>query len=168
MKYIKPIVAIILLIALDQFTKILAVTYLKGKDGVNLIGDAFQLFYLENKGAAFGMLQNKQGFFLIITIIVLVAIVFLYLKVPSTKMYLPLRVCMVLIVSGAVGNMIDRISKQYVVDFLYFRKINFPVFNVADCYVTIAVAVLAILLLFVYKDEDLDFISFRQKKNEVQ
>ena len=69
-----------------------------------------------------------------------------------------------LIAAGAIGNMIDRIRLNYVVDFIYFVLINFPIFNVADMYVTISTAVLVIMLLFVYKENDLSFISFKQKR----
>ena len=60
--------------------------------------------------------------------------------------------------------MIDRISRQYVVDFLYFKLINFPIFNVADCYVTVGVILLAILILFVYKEEDFDFLARKKMR----
>ena len=69
-----------------------------------------------------------------------------------------------LIAAGAIGNMIDRIRFDYVVDFIYFVLINFPIFNVADIYVTVSTVILVILLLFVYKEEDLSFISFKQKR----
>ena len=71
---------------------------------------------------------------------------------------LPIRICFAMIVAGAIGNMIDRIANRYVVDFLYFKLINFPVFNVADCYVCIAVFLFAIFAFFFYKEEEIDFI----------
>ena len=67
--------------------------------------------------------------------------------------------------AGAVGNMIDRISQGYVVDFLYFKLINFPIFNVADCYVTIAAACLVILIMFYYKDEDMACFAIKKHGN---
>ena len=69
-----------------------------------------------------------------------------------------------MIASGAVGNMIDRIRYDYVVDFIYLVIINFPIFNVADIYVTVATFLLVILILFVYKEDDLSFLSFKQNK----
>jgi signal peptidase II len=67
-----------------------------------------------------------------------------------------------LIFAGAIGNMIDRAFRGYVIDFIYVECINFPVFNVADCYITIATAVLFILFLFVYKQEDdFDFLKIK-------
>ena len=157
MTYIIPIIAIVLGVALDQYTKALAVKHLA--DGpIPLIEGVFELKYLENRGAAFGMLQNQQTFFLIVTILTLILMTILYIRMPHTKRFLPLRICLVSIVAGAIGNMIDRVTLKYVVDFFYFKLINFPIFNVADIFATCA-SILLILLLFVYyKEEDIDEI----------
>lgn len=120
--------------------------------------NVFQFEYLENHGAAFGILQNKHIFFFIIVLIISVFIIWFYLHVPMTKKLLPLRICAVFIFSGAIGNFIDRLKLGYVVDFFYFKLIDFPVFNVADIYVTVGTFILAFLLLFYYKEEDLDRI----------
>ena len=68
------------------------------------------------------------------------------------------RMCLYFIGAGAIGNMIDRMFRKYVVDFIYFRLIDFPVFNVADIYVTVAAVLLIVLVVFYYKDEDFDKI----------
>ena len=81
------------------------------------------------------------------------------------KRYLPLRLCMLLILGGAVGNLIDRIRNQYVVDFIYFVPIDFPKFNVADIYITVGVAILAALLFFYYTDEELEALFAVRSKN---
>ena len=65
--------------------------------------------------------------------------------------------------AGALGNLIDRIFRGYVVDMIYFVPINFPVFNVADCYVTVSVVLLIILILFVYKEDDFGFLKLSKK-----
>ena len=117
-----------------------------------------RLEYLENTGAAFGVLQGQQTILLIITVIVLAALVYEYTRIPEGKKYIILRVLTVFIAAGAVGNMIDRFAYNYVVDFIYFKLIDFPVFNVADCYITVAVLILFIVILFYYKDEDLKFL----------
>ena len=152
------------LIFLDQWTKKLAVTYLMGNEGIPIIEGVFRLKYLENRGAAFGMLQNRQMLFAIMTILVLAGCMYLFYRLPDSKQYLPLEYTTILLVSGAIGNFIDRISQNYVVDFLYFELIDFPIFNVADCYVVIATFIYAILLLFYYKEEDLDFIMPKKKE----
>lgn len=85
-------------------------------------------------------------------------------KIPGKKKYDCLHVLLVMIASGAIGNMIDRIRLDYVVDFISIVLINFPIFNVADMYVTISMIGLFVLILFIYKEDDLSFLSFTQKK----
>ncbi len=150
---------------LDQWTKWLAQTSLKGLNGpVPVIPGIFELVYVENYGAAFGILQNQRLVFYIVTPLVLLAVLYAYLRTPKTRHFLPLRIVCVLLFSGAAGNLIDRVALGYVVDFFYFVPINFPVFNVADCYVTISTALLFIAVLFVYKEQDLEFLFSRRKK----
>lgn len=160
-------VLIIVLGLIDQYTKLLAVEYLKNSSDIILIPGVLQLHYLENTGAAFSILEGKQIFFAILTPILLVALVVVLFKMPQDKKYLCLDYIIIFLIAGAIGNYIDRISNNYVVDFIYFSLINFPVFNVADIYVTCAVFALLIVILFVYKDEDLEEIkaSIRKKKN---
>lgn len=153
-----------LLIALDQYTKYLAVVNLKDRPAIPVIEGVFELNYLENRGAAFGMLQNQKVFFIFIACIILVAIFYVLFKIPKDRKYIWLHILLVLIASGAVGNMIDRVRLEYVVDFLYFVLINFPIFNVADIYVSVACVLLAVVILFYYKEHDLEFLSIRQKK----
>lgn len=162
---IAGIVSIIILIAFDQWTKMLAVNKLMNQEPFVIIEKVFQLRYLENRGAAFGILQGQKGFFVITGIIILVAIAYLYNKMPSTKKYYLLRILAILMAAGAIGNMIDRVSKNYVVDFFYFELINFPIFNVADCYVTVAAALLIISIMFIYKEEDFKFIDLGSSKH---
>ena len=152
-----------LLIALDQYTKYLAVVNLKDRPAIPVIEGVFELNYLENRGAAFGMLQNQKVFFIFIACIILVAIFYVLFKIPKDRKYIWLHILLVLIASGAVGNMIDRVRLEYVVDFLYFVLINFPIFNVADIYVSVACVLLAVVILFYYKEQDLEFLSIRQK-----
>lgn len=157
MIYIIGLIAVILGVALDQYTKYLAITHLQGNP-ISIIEGVFELRYLENRGAAFGLLQNQQTFFLIITMITLCFVAYLYVRMPKTKHYLWLRVCLLSITAGAIGNMIDRVRLRYVVDFLYFELIDFPIFNVADIFATVATFGLIVLLLFYYKEEDVDML----------
>ena len=147
-----------LLIALDQFTKYLAVLNLKDKPDLILIDRVFVLQYLENRGAAFGIMQNMKYFFLVVALIMTAFVLYALIKLPENKKYILMEICLLLIGAGAVGNMIDRVFNEYVVDFFYFVLINFPIFNVADIYVTVACVVLIIGILFVYKEEDLKFL----------
>ena len=169
MIYAIGIIAVVLGVALDQYTKDLAITHLQGNP-ISLIEGVFELRYLENRGAAFGLLQNQQAFFLIIASITLFFILYLYIRMPQTKHYLCLRACMISITAGAIGNMIDRVRFQYVVDFLYFDLFDFPIFNVADIFATVATFGLVVLLLFYYKEEDINelfqLITPKRKANK--
>ena len=153
-----------ILIALDQYTKHLAVINLKDRPAFVIIEGVFELNYLENRGAAFGMLQNQKVFFVFIACIILVAICYVLFKMPEGRRYTWLHILLVMIAAGAVGNMIDRVRLEYVVDFFYFVLINFPIFNVADIYVSVACVLLAIMILFYYKEQDLEFLNIRQKR----
>lgn len=164
--YVLAVVSLILLVALDQWTKLLAVSRLMEGPFV-LIPDVFEFHYLENRGTAFGMLQNKQYFLLTVTILVLAMICVYFVKLPWTKKMNWLRVIAVFIVAGGIGNMIDRIRLGYVIDFFYFKLINFPIFNVADIYVTVSLAILFFLIIFVFKEDELDaFLLFAKKKKD--
>ena len=155
------LIGIIVLVLFDQYTKNLAVVHLKDKPAFNIINGVLELNYLENKGAAFGMLQNQKAFFIFVAFVILGVIGYVLYKMPDDKKY---HALLSLIAAGAIGNMIDRIRLDYVVDFIYFVLINFPIFNVADIYVSLSTAALVILLLFYYKESDLSFISFKQKR----
>ena len=156
-----------LLVLLDQATKLAAVSALKDGGPYVLIPGVFQLQYLENRGAAFGLLQNARIFFLAVTLIALAAVIYVLVRLPLKRKYIVLRFLMVLIAAGAVGNMIDRVFLGYVRDFLYFSLIDFPIFNVADIYVTCATILLILLLLFYYKEEeDFAFLSPGGKKGK--
>ena len=179
--YLFAAIGFLLTLALDQWTKYLASTILRRLESFSLISGVFELRYLrlesfslisgvfelrylENRGAAFGIMQNRQIVFVVGGIIILAVILYLYQKMPFTPHYRPLRICAVLLASGAVGNMIDRVKLDYVVDFFYFRLIDFPIFNVADCYVVIACILFVVLILFYYKDDnDFEFLNFKNR-----
>ena len=157
-------VVMIVLVALDQFTKILAVEHLENKPAIKLIDGVLELHFLQNRGAAFGMLQNQKVFFIIVAVLILLIIVYVLFRMPEDKKYNIMHILLVMIASGAVGNLIDRVKQDYVVDFIYFALINFPIFNVADIYVTVSTFLFVILFLFYYKENDFSFLSFRQQK----
>ena len=135
----------ILILAFDIFTKYLAKTAFILND-VTLIKDILYFTYVENRGAAFGIMQNKQWLFIVFTIAIILAMLFYLLKYkPQSKL---LKLSLVFIMSGGIGNLIDRIRLGYVVDFIDVRIINYPVFNVADCFVVIGAVLLCGVILF--------------------
>lgn len=157
-------ILLIILIAADQFTKHIAVLKLKNQPAFSIIDGVLEFNYLENRGAAFGMLQNQKVFFVFVAVIFLGVIIYVLFRTPEETKYTRLHVLLVMIAGGAIGNMIDRLRLDYVVDFIYIVLINFPIFNIADMYVTFATAILVIQVLFVYKENDFNFLSFNQKK----
>ena len=165
--YTAAFLSVCILVILDQYTKWLSCIYLKGKNEIILIPGALELKYLypENKGIAFGMFQGNVAFFAILTMIMSVLIIFLLIRIPKSSYYLPLIATGVLMLSGAFGNLIDRICRGYVIDFIYFSLIDFPVFNLADFYVVCSGILLVILVGFYYKEEDISCLFSEKKKN---
>ncbi len=155
---------IMVLIILDQFTKHLAVVHLKDQPAIPIISNVLELDYLENHGIAFGMLPNQTVFILLIGVIFVGGLLFFLCKTPIGKKYTALHIILTFIIAGGIGNMIDRVMYHYVIDFISFVLIDFPIFNVADCYVVCGSIALAFVAIFVLKEEDLDFISFQKKK----
>lgn len=152
------VVVLVALILLDQWSKQLAVKYLYQQKPIEILPGIFELSFLVNRGAAFGIMQNFQYFFAAVTCVVLCLVVYCFIRIPGQRKYMPLHCLLVLLMAGAVGNLLDRVRLGYVIDFFYFKLIDFPIFNVADCYVVVSVILLAILILFYYKEEDLDDI----------
>ncbi len=157
------ILTCIVMVALDQITKSLVVKNVKGKENVVWIKDIFELEYCENTGAAFSSFLGMKWFLLVVTSLILVVVVIGFIRIPDGKHFAPLRINFLLIIAGALGNMIDRVKQGYVVDFFYFVPIDFPRFNVADIYVTVAMPLLVILIFFFYKDDETEFL-FKFKK----
>ena len=153
----------IILILIDYYTKYLTRVHLDGSSK-KIIDGVFELTFVKNTGAAFGILKNQKYFFIAITVVFLIVSIVLLYKLNLQKRYIPFGLSIIFLISGAIGNFIDRITLGYVTDMLYFKLIDFPVFNVADCYITVSVIVLMILIIFVYKDDEPLFIS--KSKND--
>lgn len=142
------------LVFFDQITKLIARTTLSAGD-IDIIPGVLQLHLLYNTGAAFSILTGKTIVFYVLTPVIAAVIIYFFIRLPFVKKYLPMAFVLTSLVAGAAGNYIDRLVFSKVTDFIYFSIINFPVFNVADIYVTISVIVLLVLILFYYKDEEL-------------
>ncbi len=169
--YISCFFAFALLVAIDQLTKVMAFTKLNGRPAYNLIKDVLQFVYVQNDGAAWGMFSGKQTFFIILTTVMIALIIFIFIKTPGDAKYRPFRVVLVTLAAGALGNLIDRVMNGYVHDFIYFKIIDFPVFNFADMCVTVSMAVLILLIIFKYKDKDFDFLTkifHPHKENDIE
>lgn len=163
---LRHLILLIILTVIDQSVKLWVRQSLMNNDPLVIIPDVFSLQYHENTGAVWGIMSGKVQFLSIFTFIILLFIVFLYLKIPQDKKYNPLKLITVFIIAGAVGNLIDRVLLGHVVDFIYFELINFPLFNVADSYLTVSCVLLFLLSIFYYKDTDFEFLDrlFGSKK----
>ena len=148
MWYVLGIIIPVILISFDQFVKHLAKTHLAPVGNINLIDGIFELCFSENDGAAFGLFSGHQWLLIPVSAIIIGVLVFFYIKTPQVGGKSLLRVSIILIVSGAVGNFIDRVISQKVVDLFYFKLIDFPIFNVADIYVVCGTILLAFTMLF--------------------
>lgn len=137
------------LIAVDQLIKWWTVTTLKYMDTMPLINGVFHFTYVENRGAAFGMFQNSTALLAAVTLVEMAVILYYYFKHTDKRMWV-LRLSLMMIIAGAVGNFIDRVCRGFVVDMFDFRLINFYVFNFADVCICIGVALLALHILFIH------------------
>ena len=143
------IIIIAALILIDQLTKLYAINVVKPQGMVKVIDNFYYFVYVENRGAAFGMLQNKQWFFIAITAVIFAAlgVVLAKYKIEGRLFY----AAMILIFAGGIGNLIDRIFRGYVVDFLQFSFFP-PVCNLADYFITVGAVLLVISVVFCKKN----------------
>ena len=147
--YILAVAAALAVYGADQYTKhYIAARYVLGADGKTLIPGIIDIIYVKNDGGAWGMLGGSTWLLLSLTIVIMLVCIAMLLKYGAKNKIMFWAI--ILIVSGGLGNMTDRIFRGgYVVDFLHFTFWkSFPVFNVADCYITVAVAVLLIFIIF--------------------
>ncbi|MDR1209035.1 MAG: signal peptidase II [Clostridiales bacterium] len=129
--YIISILSAAAIIAADRLTKLAASRHIAPVGRVPLIDGVFSLTYLENTGAAFGILKGARWFFVPLTVAVIAVIAVYFARLPRRGRLLA-KISLIMICGGAVGNLIDRAWTGRVIDFLYFELIDFPVFNVAD------------------------------------
>lgn len=142
------IAVIILAVFLDQLTKYLTVLHIKPMGTLPIIEDVIHLTYVENTGAAFGMLKNARWVFMVASTVMIIALlVYLFGFFPKKRHWAE-NLFLSLIVAGGIGNMIDRVSLGYVVDMIDFRLINFAVFNVADSFVCVGCGMILVWTLY--------------------
>lgn len=165
MKKIKYLLLFVVLLAIDLITKQWAFTSFSDGSSMTVIPKVLEFNFTKNTGAAWGMFSGHGSLLSILALAGVIFFLYLFFKLPSTKHYTPLRILLVGIIAGAVGNnLFDRVIYGYVRDFIYFKLIDFPVFNVADMYIVVSVIVFFLLTLFYYKEEDLQFLSKSKKK----
>lgn len=186
------------LICFDQITKYFVLENLKGRASVPIIKDVFELTFVSNEGIAWGMFSGRINIVVLFTTIITIGLIYLFTKIGLLSVYYQgkkendltfnsasdgrvksmdqkikrlniLQIVIVVMFSGALGNLIDRITLGYVVDFFNFKLINFPVFNVADIFITVSLAVFIIFYL-VLLDDDIDMIfkSYKKWKSPIQ
>lgn len=174
---VKEFIFLILLVAIDQASKYWAKNYLQGHSEKSILPMILSFEYLEggNTGAAWGIFSGNLSFLLFFNLLIVVALfVFLfYLHQKQTCMQFDiivnkkinyLRYLIILLIAGALGNIIDRIRLGYVIDFITFKFISFPIFNVADCFVVISAFLLLLFLIFGLKEEELETIFSKKEK----
>lgn len=139
-------------VALDQISKLLVLKFIDLGEIVPCIKGVFHLTYINNDGAAFGILQNHRWVFMVISVLAIAAIYFYIAKEKPKSPWV--RTSLAFIAGGGIGNMIDRIFRGTVIDFIDFDFVNFYVFNIADAFVTVGCAVLVCYMLFVELPKD--------------
>lgn len=161
------VIPLFFLVMADQLTKFLAVEYLKDGSSVALILDIVYFLYVENAGVAFGLFSGHRYIFSLIACLVSILLFIYAMRMPMDRKFLPLRICLSCITAGALGNVIDRLRLGYVIDFIYFKPIDFPVFNFADICVTVSTALVIFLFVFVYNQDDIEKLELK-KSGEIK
>lgn len=167
LKYLILAVLSVLIIALDQITKYWVISKFQLGETLPILFNFFNLTYVQNRGAAFGILATanpafRVPFFIIVPLIALFSIAFVFRRIPDSEV--KLSSALSLVIAGAIGNLIDRLSLGFVIDFLDFHwkwSYHFPAFNIADSAICIGVGILMLDLLI----QDLNFI---QKKGSTR
>lgn len=149
------IVILMLIVAVDQISKLMITSFFSLGQEKSIIKGILSFTYVRNEGAAFGMLQGARIFFIVLTIVVIIAAVWYIIKMrPQSPME---KTALAFIGGGAIGNFIDRALWGYVRDFIMTDFIDFPVFNIADCFVCIGAGLYIVYVL----------LDFSQSKNKV-
>lgn len=166
-KYIVSVIIIPIVFILDQLSKKWAMSNLKGKPAIDIIDGFFDLRYVENPGAAWGIFGSmsdslRKPFFIIVSIIAVIFIIYFFIKVKNEQRTLSVAIAFIL--GGAFGNFYDRVANSYVVDFIhwFYKDYHWPTFNLADSAISTGVVLMIIHMLFIEKEEK------REEKKESQ
>lgn len=156
-------ICLILLNALDRFAKFAAMYFCENENFV-IIKDILEITYIQNTGGALGILNNQRFFFIFISVLFICLIIFFMLAMPNERKFHSLHIWLSFILAGTIGNAMDRIIYGYVIDIIYISKINFPVFNLSDIFMSLGTIFLVIIVLFKLKEKDFEFLNFKQNK----
>lgn len=148
----------VLCVILDRVSKNLALRNLPLGTARPFLPGLLEFLRIENRGAAFGLLQGQMVFFFLITALILSGILYVLHRLPAMRRYILLVINLAVLTGGAVGNLWDRVSRGSVVDFLSLIPISFPVFNVADIFVTASAFGFVLLFCFYYKEDEFTFL----------
>lgn len=153
----KLLIATSILVILDQISKIIIRSLMTLSESITVIPSFLNITYVQNTGAAFSILEGKQWFFIIVSLVVLIAFIY-YLKNKSIDKFD--IVIFSLILSGIIGNLIDRIFLNYVTDFIEFILFskNMPVFNLADTFICVG------CFLLIFKEDLCKSLNILKKK----
>lgn len=144
--------ALALLIFLDQITKLTVIAKMPLDTQIELIPGFFSLHYVQNTGAGFSILEGRMNLFYILTVVAVILLSYFYFTAKKEERLL--RLSLILMIGGALGNFIDRLAYRYVIDFLDFIVFgyDFPVFNLADTFLTMGVGLFIVTYFFEIKD----------------
>ncbi|MCM1046916.1 MAG: signal peptidase II [Clostridiales bacterium] len=149
---------VFLILLIDQTTKYYAFHLLGEKRKIVLIKSILELRYIENTGAAFGSFAGENVAIMVTAMFIILFLLLMYRKLYKTGKYYNIRLAMVILMSGAVGNLIDRMTHGFVIDFIYFVPIDFPKFNFADICIVLSMLTIGYLFLFVYTEDEIEGI----------
>ena len=153
------------IVALDQISKFFVIRDLKPVVDIPIWDGVLHFHYIGNTGASFGLLPGFKWFFLVVSLL-FVAAVFIFVIIKRNKIDRFALISLGLICGGALGNVVDRIRFGYVIDFIYFKLINFAIFNLADSCIVIGGILLGIYVLFIYKEPEKKKVPEEKKENE--
>ena len=157
------IICLILLNILDRLAKY-AAQYFCINENYVFIKDVLEITYIKNAGGALGILNNQKFFFVFIAILFICLIIFFLLVMPNDTKFNVLHIWLSFILAGTIGNVADRIIYGSVIDIIYISKINFPVFNLSDVFITLGTLLTILTVLFKLKEKDFEFLNFKQNK----
>ena len=140
-----PLIVAILVVVLDQLSKLIIVNTFELYESVDVIPGVINFTYVQNTGAAFSLFSDKTLFLIIFTAILMIGCVFVVIKDLFKSSFV--NCSLVICVGGGIGNIIDRIRLNYVIDFIECKLFTFPIFNVADIAITVGAGILCIYII---------------------